>query len=702
MSTSSCHKTAKGRPNSKPPGKAAPRAPKRARTEADESDETSGRNRHRVTRACNECRRRKDRCGGQRPSCTSCLEGSRTCSYGPSKKRGLRPGYVRAIEALLGLIFTTVDGSETYINGLLVGDAQQTSMHTATTAVHESEISTEYLLEAWRKCSVAKEVGKLLASGGVEDDEDGTDSTQYFDLKVAEALAISLASRNDHPGAPLTPMNTESTPQGISLFEITSPPGAAHPTSDRIESPPQACLNQRAEPTVLRSVDVPSTSIPELPGHWPFLLDLYFETTHSWLPFSQKHELLRAAYTLADNTSATSINPPSSGELAFLHAVLLYSAHQSALLPYKLDSQTDNAYNLMSSHDLIRTTLFGDPSTYDLGHIRAFIVLSLFEMENKVWTTAWAYIGRAIYTVISPLNDLSPPRKVSASEGRLQEIIRASYQNIGELGEQRSALDVPPQTLCLWIASVTTIETAGAQLLLSYGSNPGRPEGYMANAKWLTSLAAERFQTLGCCSVPLVAEACLTLLQKSLARQQLFYVGNDIADEFIVLQKSISALLGLLQNPDGKPIQSVVAYNSQGHSINMFDRSLQSKQPTSTTFIHSLPQANITSEVVSSATIDLGRSLKTIDLTMLQNESPTAVTSQHPKVGIDPALLPARSPLGDEIDDDGLFDSLATLDSTDWMANPPEFMQHLGYMENQANDLEAIFDLGFGSPGMSS
>ncbi|KAF5664996.1 quinic acid utilization activator [Fusarium heterosporum] len=642
-------------------------------------------------------------------------------------------------------------------------------------------------------CPETKEVGQLLASGGVEEDEDGTDSTQYFDLKIAEALAISLTSKNDNLGVPLTPMNTGSTPQDISLFGTTTSPAAADPTSDCVKSPPQASLDQRPEPIVSRSVNVPPTSVAQLPEQWPFLLDLYFESTHSWLPISQKHELLRAAYTLANNASATSINPPSSGELAFLHAVLLYSSHQSTLLPNKLKPQTDNAYSLITSHDLIETTLFGDPNTYCLGHVRAFIVLSLFEMERKVWTSAWAHIARAIYTVIcmglmdkpssagailtyddsvrrtlmgcavletiisarlktipyfqspqisyigplttdgmeewetwqpkvflgaepvknprphipghvissfnnllqiiAPLNDLSSPRRISASEGRLHEIMHASYQNIGELGEQRPALDVPPQTLCLWVASVAAMETAATELLLSYGSSSGRPEGYMANVKWLTSLVAERYQVLGCCSVPVAVEACFALLQKSLARQQLLYVGSDIENEFILLHKSISALLGLLKNPNDIPIQFDIAHNFQGHSINMADKSLQSTQPPSIT-IHPLPQANITPEVVSE-TMDIGRSSKTIDLTMFQNESPVATISQPPRLSIDSALLPAGSILGDEMDDDGLFDSLATLDSTDWTANPPEFMQHLGYMENQANDLESIFDLGF-------
>ncbi|KAF2161042.1 hypothetical protein M409DRAFT_33065, partial [Zasmidium cellare ATCC 36951] len=50
--------------------------------------------RMRVTQACNECRKRKDRCDGARPSCSRCVSCDRPCRYNQSnKKRGLRGGY---------------------------------------------------------------------------------------------------------------------------------------------------------------------------------------------------------------------------------------------------------------------------------------------------------------------------------------------------------------------------------------------------------------------------------------------------------------------------------------------------------------------------------------------------------------------------------------------------------------------------------
>ncbi|GKU12878.1 unnamed protein product [Fusarium langsethiae] len=379
--------TTKSQMNHKLPAKDPHRGPKRARTDADESDEGSyGRNRHRITRACNECRRRKDRCSGQKPSCISCIENDRVCSYGPSKKRGLRPGYVRAIEALLGLMITTIEGSEAWICGLLQGKSDQISLRLASVEVQESDMSVDLLLDIWRKCNLCKEAGKLLAPENLETDEDGTDSTRYFDTKLVEAFALSQLSRDDGENALLTPMNTETTPHEVALFD--SPPTpvvSVHTSNQSMEAVLQAPAIPHHEAPASNSIDVSPSSILQVPTNWPYLMDVYFETTHSWLPISQKHELLRTAYTVANNPS-TSANAPSSGELAFFHAVLMYSSHQASTIPNLSKPSVNNSYRARSPQDLTQSSLFSDPVAYDLGHVKAFLVLSLLEMDrNCCW-----------------------------------------------------------------------------------------------------------------------------------------------------------------------------------------------------------------------------------------------------------------------------------------------------------------------------
>ncbi|KAH7250916.1 hypothetical protein BKA59DRAFT_553553 [Fusarium tricinctum] len=784
MSTSSPYNTARNGQD-----KLTLRNPKRTRTASNESDGASGRNRHRITRACNECRRRKDRCGGQRPSCASCVESSRVCSYGPSKKRGLRPGYVRAIEVLLGLVFTTVEGSESYVCGLLQGHIEQTSVRHQGSGIRESDISAEFLLEAWRKGSVAKEVAKLLSPEGVEDEDDGTDSTQHFDTKVSEALALFLSTTGSETGALLTPMNTDTTPQDVMAFDTLNSPVAAPPTSSFTDASPQISISHPPEPTT-------SHSISELPQNWPFLLDLYFETTHSWFPISQKHELLRAAYKLANSTSTTSDDQPSIGDIAFLQAVLLFASHQSAFISDSSKSAhngtRDGTYNIRSSQDLVQTSLFANPSMYELGHVRAFLVLSLSDMDQKLWSAAWVNIGRAIYTatsiglvdknsiaassnyednvkrtllgcmaletiisvqlntlpffqssdilsaglliidgmeewepwqpkiviptataqtlqglsshvpghiistfnrlllVIASLNELTCQKRNPPTEETLLEIIRGCEQNLEGLSDPRTTADPSPQTLSLWMASIATLETAAAAFPVSDETSPERPGTYFMSVTSLVGLIERRVQSIGRCSIPPVVEACFGLLQQALDRQALLYVGTNVELDFNLLKKAIAGYLAILQQPLDGDMQLDATSNPQPNSGNTGHNSLQSSQPIAANTLIP-PRTSIPSDT-SSANVNLDSLLGTMDSIMSSNHP--IQTSQSPGLTKGVAFEPPSASLGEDMGDDGLFDSLATLDSTEWLANPPEFMQHLGLLEKPPNDFESIFDIG--------
>lgn len=767
MSTSSRSTIAHSRPDNRTQDRVTPKGPKRARTEAEESDEgPSGRNRLRVSRACNECRRRKDRCDGQRPSCKSCIENGRLCSYEPSKKRGLRTGYVRAVEILLGLIFTTIEGSETWICSLLEGTAKQTTFQ-AISRGKIPDISAEFLLEAWRKGSVAKEVGQLLAPEGIEDDLDGTDSMKYFDTKVSEALALSLASRDSHLGAPPTPMNTETTPQDVAPFDLSTTPITSHSSPSVIgnkEISSRTSTDNPSGPVPLNNLgDLPSPA-PQLPSHWPYLLDLYFETTHSWLPISQKHDLLRAAYTLANgNTSTVTI---SSGESAFVHAVIAYASHQSTSLLNSFKPPINNTYKPQSHQSLTQTILFADPTTYDLGHVRAFLVLSLFEMSQKSWPAAWTLIGRAVYTamsigllprnsgtvngpcddgvrrtllgcatvetviaarlntmphlqsadislkgplkidgieewepwqpkillgkdslpnqqnvkppipgriistfnrllkVMAILNDLIHHRRNLYSEKNLYEIICACQHNLSSLNDLVTTADMSPQTLCLWVASAATFKIAASAYSTSCGTFQERPDGYWTSFAWLASLPEKQCQSIGRCSISPLVEACLVLLQESLGHQQIQYPRSGVESNFNVLGQTISRSLAALENQSDKDLQLDHVSNSSLRLAGEVDSQLLHSISPELTNNSILPLAAMSIEIPPPIS-NLNSILDGMNSSLSQDQSSTDNTTQV--AGSRPLNFGSTmASSGEDLPDDGLFDSLATLDSVDW------------------------------------
>ncbi|ORY07858.1 hypothetical protein K493DRAFT_403602 [Basidiobolus meristosporus CBS 931.73] len=58
--------------------------------------------RQRVSRACDNCRRKKIRCGGEQPVCSNCQSFGMECTYNDTKKkRGPPKGYIEAIESRL-------------------------------------------------------------------------------------------------------------------------------------------------------------------------------------------------------------------------------------------------------------------------------------------------------------------------------------------------------------------------------------------------------------------------------------------------------------------------------------------------------------------------------------------------------------------------------------------------------------------------
>ncbi|KAF4947573.1 hypothetical protein FGADI_10304 [Fusarium gaditjirri] len=756
---------------------ASPRASKRARTDTETSDKgPNGRNRHRITRACNECRRRKDRCGGQRPSCKSCIENNRACSYGPSKKRGLRPGYVRGIETLLGLIFKSIPGSEEWIYGLLEGVIQQTSFRPASD-LQGINISVDLLLETWHKSSVSKKMGSLLSAES-EFDEEGADSSQIFDTKVVEGLTL-LVSTGNGTGAPMTPMDTSTTQPDLPTFDYSPLPiPISSPTQSIEKTTLHTTISNPTEPSSQRQDSI-SNNVPELPNNWSYLLDLYFETTHCWFPISQKHELLRSAYTLSNGPSTTSAGSLSSGEMAFLHAVLAYASYQSTTLSKTSSRKPDGTESLKSPQSLLETSLFANPTAFGLGHVRALLVICLFEMDQKHWPLAWTVIGRAIYTAISlglcsrgtttdpssrdgikrtimgcailetmvaarldtipyltssnvflqgglladgneewepwnlkilvepqsqqdqqntnshvpghvistfnrslqvmiSLNDLIHHKKTLAVTGNFGELINLCKENFSAMGNLK-ADSLTPQALGLWVSSVTIFELALSESLVSNSPVLERPSGYWENIPCLASLIEKRVRGIGRCAISPVVKACIELVASSLFHRKAHYTASNIGNDLHYAKEAIARCLDTLQVSSDTILQDDVLNDSQLNSVGNNSHPILpihltvSKEPgPSHLDLPPTPSTLLSNKVGTSVPLN-------------EAHSQTAGGMPFP---IDPALV-------SNIEDDGLFDSLATLDSTDWLANPPEFMQHLGMLDDAPNNLEHLFDMGF-------
>lgn len=384
---------------------------KRGRVDADDSSDksySSSKKRLRVSRACDQCRKRKDRCDGHQPCCRPCMRANRVCSYYPSKKRGLRTGYVRSLEILLGLVLKSVTGSERWMLAAINGSGPL-----ALGSLADEPDTPDVLFEAWRSSSVVKEVERLLCLAESAEDDDASPETleAKLTLRVAKARAANadavLSIVSDPNTVPIPILQTVQMPTqslGPVMAETTlaSIPQPMGPASTRT-----ADLGDEMLPTGSAK---PDSEPSPLPADWSNLLDIYFTNTHCWFPISQKHDLLRTAHVLAasdKNASSTSgpFPPPSLGDRAFLWAVLAFSHQQSRCLDSGTNRKSPPSPTAVESHriydEAYRFILDGDRvNHHQLGHVQALLLLALYHMDRRCWDTAWLFVGKAVYLAV--------------------------------------------------------------------------------------------------------------------------------------------------------------------------------------------------------------------------------------------------------------------------------------------------------------
>jgi hypothetical protein len=132
-----------------------------------------------------------------------------------------------------------------------------------------------------------------------------------------------------------------------------------------------------------------------LPPNFRFLLDIYFSTTHSWLPFLNRSELLRLTYQYSRKRLPIEQCRQESGKHAVLWAVLAFSALQEPGLD-KTGKKNQRSHSFSDRlYQISRSLLPSDDSEFDLEHAQALLVLSLLNLGRGLWSSAWLLIGQA-------------------------------------------------------------------------------------------------------------------------------------------------------------------------------------------------------------------------------------------------------------------------------------------------------------------
>lgn len=141
-------------------------------------------------------------------------------------------------------------------------------------------------------------------------------------------------------------------------------------------------------------------SLIALPSESWTLLEHYFAFTHSWLPIIEKHDILRLMYTYpAEGLSATSV---TGSEHAELWSIM-------ALAAYQMGVETTSWQQYRTIAKSLTPT---EQGPFNIGHVKALLVLSLLEIMQSAWTSAWMQTGMAI-RILAYLNATEDSTRMS-------------------------------------------------------------------------------------------------------------------------------------------------------------------------------------------------------------------------------------------------------------------------------------------------
>jgi hypothetical protein len=358
--------------------------------------------RARVSQACNECRKKKERCDGIQPQCGPCSSLNRTCCFDAQpRRRGLPTGYVRAMEVLLGLMFHSIDGIEHCATSILRGEKKLPAWHKE----QPSSSLVNSWADSWRRSGTMKELELLLA--GVDPGDECELSTRdlYDNLEGAFMNRLFVDDNYNTRIELLSPPRTTPLPS----FEPQAPSMAP-------ETP--IPIIPVAHPTPLAPLMKDCNEPMDLPHNWSHLLERYFTDTHTWFPVAPKHDVLRKAFCLANINSEIDGQEGliSNGDRAALFATLAYACYRDALSFHDNPEQFGGLLSLSEespeeppSFSLARrlqneaTSILAksqERGDYDYGHVQALLVLTILQIDQGLLLQAWITVGQAVYAAV--------------------------------------------------------------------------------------------------------------------------------------------------------------------------------------------------------------------------------------------------------------------------------------------------------------
>lgn len=291
--------------------------------------------RQRVSHACSGCRRARERCDGQRPTCGPCSAQNRACLYRPSaKKRGIPAGYLRTVEVSLEYILERHPEIEEELYQQLVSQSSSLKTRTGRRELHQR----------WGEGRVRRLIQQtdgLMALA----DHTSRDATEATDTEGDAGQGLS---------------------SDLQLYlQLNSPLGA-----------------QSRPPTNAH-----------LPSNWRRLVDIYFTYTHCWLPILSRDEIMSTAAAVPPEGIALHPTVELPSTYAELWAVFALASFQDAA---SLSPSNDHHLPPKKVYSIARDMIPPEDKKFEIPHLRALIIHSVVLVGQGAGLAAWMLVGTTV------------------------------------------------------------------------------------------------------------------------------------------------------------------------------------------------------------------------------------------------------------------------------------------------------------------
>ncbi|KAI6880864.1 hypothetical protein KC360_g7000 [Hortaea werneckii] len=344
-----------------------------SKSDVSSQDRQQAPKRSRVSRACDQCRASREKCDGEQPICQTCVAQSRKCSYDEQpKKRGIQPNYIRTLELTLSWMFKTFPDNEKALAAAL-GDPENVTRH----LVAGKDSRAEALHQRWRNSVIYRQIDQMLSGGPIDHPEDSHAAEQTLQ---SPPLSAPVEQQHGH---------TNQSHHDIDLangIQSANQPGASREkVSESVHKP------QLTDGTSALTINQLAGERLPLPQNAWTLVEYYFAFVHAWLPVTDRQAALKLMYTYPTQ-GVLRVNA-TTGEYAELWSIL---ALGSAILPQSAESSGTEQLCTVA-----RSLIPSERSSFELGHMKSLVLLSICEISRQQWLGAWIFIGSAVRVLLA-------------------------------------------------------------------------------------------------------------------------------------------------------------------------------------------------------------------------------------------------------------------------------------------------------------